>query len=199
MAAIRSDELNYLYVDKIVEHYTTIFVERWNKLKRKRRKKFIGMMDEFYEDLYLLCLEAYLDIAERYYKKVDQKWLEDYVLKVYDPVTLYQFANELERKKGRHIEGVLASDTPDKEHDKALKYFTGMFAQYADKTADVAHLESLKARGITEVVWVSVKDDRRCKTCRERDGKIYPIGKIPSKPHIGCRCHVEIVNGKKSD
>lgn len=198
---IRSDELNYLYVDRIVEHYTTIFVEKWNKLKRKKKKGalFFAMMDDFYEDIYMMSIDAYLDIAENYYKEVNLKWLEDNLLKVYDPVTLYVFVNELERKKGRHIEGVLSSNTPDKEHDKALKYFINMFAQYADETADKAHVEDLKSRGETKVVWVSVKDNRRCEECAERDGKIYPISKIPAKPHIGCRCHVEKVNGKNSD
>lgn len=206
MATIRSDELNYVYVDKIVEHYVTIFVERWNKLKKKKHDDiaaFIRYMDEFYEDLYLLCLAAYLDIAKHYYnadkQKITQRWVKNNVLKMYDPVTLYVFDNEFERKKGRHIESVLSSETPEKEHDKSLKYFTGMFSQFADETADKAHLETLKDEGETKVVWVSVTDDRRCKTCKERHGKIYPISKVPSKPHVGCRCHVEKVNGQRTD
>ena len=57
---IRSDELNYLYVDRIVEHYTTIFVEKWNKLKRKKKKGalFFAMMDDFYEDIYMMSIDA---------------------------------------------------------------------------------------------------------------------------------------------
>lgn len=202
MATTRSDELNYLYVDKVTEHYVKEFVERWNKLKRRKKKSdawFIAMMDEFYEDLYLLCLMAYEDIAKHYYlagkQKINQRWVKDKVLKIYDPVTLYVFDNEIERKKGRHIEGVLASSEPDKEHDRALKNFTQMFNQFADETADTAHLESLKDEGEKKVVWVSVKDNRRCHICKERDGEIYPISRVPEKPHIGCRCHVERING----
>lgn len=206
MATIRSDELNYVYVDKIVEHYVTIFVERWNKLKKKKHDDiawYIKYVDDFYDDLYILCLEAYLDIAKHYYtagkQKITDRWVKNNVLKVYDPVTLYVFDNEFERKKGRHIEGVLASETPDKEHDKALKYFTQMFSQFADETADKAHLETLKDEGETKVVWVSVKDDRRCHICKERDGEIYPISRVPKKPHVGCRCHVEKINGQRTD
>jgi len=195
MAQIRSDELNeYQYVDRVVTFYLGRIIRLFRKLKAKKFKRnrdFIIYIDDFYEDLYFLCLEAYESIAKKYGEKsMDKKWVEK-VLKTYDPVTLYRFDHELERKKGRHLEAVIASDNPDKEHDNALKYFSNMFKQYGDIVADTAHIQSMKDEGEEMVVWISVNDNRRCRTCKERDGKIYPINKIPTKPHIGCRCWVE--------
>lgn len=198
---MKFDELNELYrhVDRKVEYYTKEFIRLFNKLKARKRRKpsdFIMYMDEFYEDLYLIALECYEDIAEHYYgKKLGREWVKKNLLEVYDPITLYIFDHEVERKKGRHIESVLASDTPNVEHDKALKYWVRMFAQYADETADAAHLKRLQDEGDKKVVWRTREDSRVCRECRERNGKIYPISKVPAKPHIGCRCWLEKANG----
>jgi hypothetical protein len=53
---------------------------------------------------------------------------------------------------------------------------------------DVAMLYTLKLMGVEKVQWVTNIDGRECKTCRERNGEIYDIDKIPPKAHRGCRC-----------
>lgn len=204
MAKIRSDELNeYQYVDEVVAFYTEKIIRLFRKLKAKKFKRhedFIAYLDDFYDDLYILALEAYVDIAKHYYesdkRRMSKAWLKENVLEVYDPVSLYVFDHEVDRKKGRHLEAVIASKNPDKEHDNAMKYWSNMFRQYADTVADKAHLQSLKDDGEQKVMWQSVHDNRRCAECRERDGKIYPISKVPDKPHVGCRCWLVSTNGK---
>ena len=199
MAQIQADELNeYKYVDEVVTFYTARIIRLFRKLQGKKFKKqsdFIAYMEDFYEDLYLISLEAYTSIAKHYYEakkqKITKDWVEKKVLKQYNPVTLYRYDHEVDRKRGRHEEAVIASDNPDKEHDNALKYWVNMFKQYADIVADIAHQASMEDEGVEEVMWISVHDNRRCKVCKERDGKIYPIDKIPDKPHVGCRCWTE--------
>lgn len=202
MARIRSDELNvFEYVDKVVEKYLKELIRLFNKLRTKKFKKprdCIYYIEDFYDDLYILAMDSYIDIAKHYYSgKVDRDWIEKNILKKYDPITLYVFLNEMDRKMAKHIEAVLASNTPEKEHDKAMKAWSNMFRQYADEVADFANLQSLKESGVKEVMWLTEKDSRVCATCKERDEKIYPIDKVPVKPHIGCRCWLVGVNGKR--
>lgn len=112
----------------------------------------------------------------------------------YNPVTKYVYENELDRKRARFAEGVIASDTPREEVALAQRLLAAMNKQFADDVTYYSQIQALKDDGVTKVRWVSSVDDRRCKLCRERHGKIYPIDEIPDKPHIHCRCYVERVD-----
>ena len=68
-----------------------------------------------------------------------------------------------------------------------------MLAQYALEITDAAQLQQYREDGVQKVRWVSQEDARRCKTCKERHGKIYDVDNVPPKPHIGCRCLLEPV------
>jgi len=111
----------------------------------------------------------------------------------YNPVTKYVYENELDRKRARFAEGVIASDTPREEVALAQRLLVAMNKQFADDVTYYAQIQALEDDGVKKVRWVSSVDDRRCKLCRERHGKIYPIDEIPDKPHIHCRCYVERV------
>ena len=59
-----------------------------------------------------------------------------------------------------------------------------------DVTFDTV-VKAFEDDGVKEVRWITAEDDKRCKECKSRHGKIYPIHKIPPKPHRYCRCYVE--------
>ena len=85
---------------------------------------------------------------------------------------------------------MVASENKAAEVDSALRYWSAMTTQYAIITTDAATKRAYMDSGVSDVMWVSVKDDKRCKVCKSRDGKIYPIEDVPPKPHIGCRCYL---------
>ncbi len=58
---------------------------------------------------------------------------------------------------------------------------------------DTARIDTFKKNGIRRVKWQTQEDEKVCEECNERDGKIYPIDNIPTKPHYRCRCWVEPV------
>lgn len=202
------DELNaYEYTDKAVRYLSLRFIRLFNQAKgwsKKKPKELIDEFYEFYEDLYEITLAAYIDIAKHYYKPthkkttIDRKWVEK-KLTDYDPVAKYIFKEEVDRKRARHTEAVIASETPEKETDTALRYWSNMVRQFADTITDAAYEQGLEDDGIKKVRWHTQRDDRVCDECRGRNDKIYPITKIPPKPHLGCRCWVTIVNGKRTD
>ncbi len=111
----------------------------------------------------------------------------------YNPVTKYIFENEIERKRSRFAEGVIASDTPEEEVSLAKRLLAGTNAQFLDDVTHETIIQAFKDNGTKRVRWVTSPDDRRCKHCASLHGKIYPISKIPTKPHIHCRCWVEEV------
>lgn len=110
-----------------------------------------------------------------------------------NPVTKYVYENEIDRKRSRFAEGVIASSAPAEELALARRLLITMNAQFLDDITFNSLVEAYSDNGTEKVRWITHPDDRRCKTCRAMHGKIYPIDNIPAKPHIHCRCWVEEV------
>lgn len=122
-------------------------------------------------------------------KKITDRWLNK-MLEEADPVTMYRFESETQRKKDRLIEAIIASHIKGMEIDKALRLWTLQVAHYADKSVDRATLQAYRDLGVKNVVWVTMDDEKVCAACEERDGNVYPIDEVPPKPHIRCRCEL---------
>lgn len=117
---------------------------------------------------------------------ITNDWLLD-MLEEVDPVTLYVFTTETERKKQRLIEALTAATDKGKEVDKALRYWTLQIGQYALNAVDRAVIEAFREAGVERVRWNTQEDERVCETCDDRDGRIYRIDRLPSR-HYMCRC-----------
>ena len=111
----------------------------------------------------------------------------------YNPVTKEIYKNELERKRAKFAEGVIASDTPMEEIELAKRLLAALNKQFEDDVTFDAVIQAYEDDGVEEVRWITAVDDKRCKECKSRHHKIYPIHKIPPKPHRHCRCYVEKV------
>ena len=112
------------------------------------------------------------------------------LMMAYNPVTKYIYKNELDRKRSRFAEGVIASDTPMEEVELAKRLLAAMNKQFADDVTFESVIQAYRDDGVEKVRWVTALDDRRCKECKSRHGKIYEIDYVPSKPHLHCRCYV---------
>ncbi len=111
----------------------------------------------------------------------------------YNPVTKYVFKNEIDRKRARFAESMLASTTPAAEVALAKRLLAATNAQFMDDVTFESLVQAYKDNGAEKVQWVTAVDDRRCRQCAAMHGKIFPIDKIPPKPHIHCRCWVREV------
>lgn len=109
----------------------------------------------------------------------------------YNPVTKYVYRNEMDRKRSRFAEGVIASDNPREEVALATRLMIATNKQFAEDATFEAVVQAYRDDGVEKVRWVTAADDRRCKECKSRHGKIYPINNIPPKPHLYCRCYIE--------
>lgn len=120
-----------------------------------------------------------------------------------DPVTGYKFTTELNRKRDRLTEGILARGTKQEIRrtvKDALPHLLLQSGQYMDIATDDSRTDAMRRNGVEYVEWITQEDDRVCKVCNERNHKIYPIDQIPDKPHYRCRCYwVPVGNDKPSE
>ena len=163
--------------------------EMYDKIDRMAKRKF-------FEIAYLAYIAALVEagVAEsKANEMASEEITEDFIIEMlydYDPVTLYQFEPEIERKKQRLIEALIASHNKSAEIDKALRYLTLQLSQYADRSELDATLKAYKDAGIKKVMWITMEDERVCKTCDSRDRKVYTISHVPPRPHFRCRCEL---------
>ena len=177
LKTLKFDELNVLKtVSKVYDNSVSIAKRRYRQIAE----------DAYLEALILAGMEREKaeELAE---DSITDDWVLD-MLEEYDALTLYSFVNEVERKKQRTAEAILAAQDKVAEVDKALKLWTLQVSQYADNSVLYATVDGYKEAGIKKVKWVAEQDAKVCKTCRKLDGKIFTIDKIPAVPHYHCRC-----------
>lgn len=189
----------YEYTDVIIRYLNKRFIEVFRRLKSLVSFDELNVLQStqlIYDELLIITEEKLLDLAVYYYNstvknaktQIDRDWLY-LLLNDYDPITKYVFMHEVERKRARLVESMIATKNP-KEIDTALRYWSAMVTQYAIEVTDAAVKQAYIDDGIELVVWVTILDDRRCKECEKREGKVYDIKDVPPKPHIGCRCYI---------
>ena len=144
----------------------------------------------------------YLELAQERYQEAephgegppDLAWLLA-LLAAYNAVTKYQYTNEVERKRQYTAEGINSSTAKVTEFRRGLHYWADLIATYSDIVTDESTLKAYRDAGVKKVRWITAGDEKVCKTCRERNGKVYSINAIPPK-HRRCRCHYLPVNNK---
>ena len=159
----------------------------------KQTRRLYSFLTKANEDALLeIAKESYLAANPEAKKLPDKKWLLAFLLG-YNPVTKYVYEHEVERKRARLAEAIISVGATQQEFTTASNLFWRQTAQYGIDVTDASTLKAYKDMGIEKVRWKTEEDNRVCKTCKDRNNKIYPIDNIPSKPHYGCRCWYEAV------
>lgn len=152
---------------------------------------------ELYSSLDKLNREHFKKIAEEVKKEVEKEYdlsgegveallVVEKALKQYDPKVEYVYNREVERKRARFLESVVATEGQMKSFSRATNAWIFQTKQFADSVTEKTELEVFKANGFKKVRWETQKDNRVCAECRAREGKIYPIDAIPDT-HPNCR------------
>lgn len=172
----KSDQLN------VIRTVVTVYQES----ARKARKRYRKVGDDAYLLGLLLCGITGQEASRMAESAITDEWIAT-MLSEPDPVTLYSFDAETERKAYRLEEALEVTDDRNAEIDRALRYWSLQLAQYAINATDYALVQAYMDAGIEEVRWITQRDEKVCKECRPRDGKVYPIDEVPVK-HMRCRC-----------
>ena len=131
--------------------------------------------------------------------KADDKYVDE-ILNQYNEITGYLYYPEADRKRARLSEALIVAVMMQdrmRYHDN-LRRFANLWhtqtVQYEITVTDDTRMDMFKKNGIKKVKWNAEHDEKTCKVCKERDGKIYPIDTVPGKPHYNCRCWLTPVN-----
>lgn len=144
--------------------------------------------------------DVFLELAQEQYQETkphgeeppDLVWLLA-LLAAYNAVTKVIYDNDVDRKRQYTAEGINSSTAKVTEFRRGLHYWADLTATYGDIVTDESTLKAYRDAGVKKVKWHTVLDGKECETCKERDGKIYPINAVPPKTHKRCRCWLEAV------
>ena len=206
------DELNlldYEYADKIIAYLNQhlyrlmgAWVSSFLHFKPADRMKHIEDTFEEWDDLvysflHRVSVAAYKQTVRASSCPIDKRWVKTWSKK-YNDVTKYVFADELDRKESRCETAVAQTENLQQTVKEQMKAFAGQMNQAVEDIVKDASIQALKDAGVKYVKWWSVGDEKRCEECRDLHGQIFPIDKIPSKPHRRCRCQLlPVKEGKK--
>lgn len=180
------DELN---APRVTSETTSLF----NRLKAENKKRFLEVAKRAYLDAVALAVAAgYRDPGEG---KINDAWVVGF-LGAYNFVSGYLYESEAERKRLRLAEQMLTAREylnrtmyNDSLRRSANLWWT-QTSHYMLDAVDTATLDGYRDSGVEKVMWNTHIDGRECSVCRERNGKTYPIDKVPPKAHRNCRCYL---------
>ena len=204
---LKIDELNllkpYEYMDSELEKFRVILVKRFKRIKLAK-KGISKVVRSVYEILWDKSYNMFFRIAAYYYeiaggKKKRTDWVLDF-LEDYDFITGYQYEPEWERKRARTYEMVMAAREDKKIPDlkRPVALLNQQVTQKAIEIVDEATIMAYKEQGVKYIKWKTMRDNKVCAECEERDGKIFAIEDIPDK-HYNCRCWFERYEDKSGN
>ena len=180
------DELN---APRVTSETEALF----DRLMRENKKQYLKAAKKAYSDAVALAVAAGYEDPGR--EGINEMWLIG-LLGAYNFVSGYLYESEAERKRLRLAEQMMTA----KEYQNRTLYNDSIrrsanlwwtqAAHYMLEAVDQATLDGYKDSGVEKVKWNTNIDGRECKTCRERNGKVYPIGSVPPKAHRNCRCYL---------
>ena len=185
LGIISFDELN---ASRVSLETTELF----NRLMRENERMYLQVAKKAYADAVKAAIAAgYIDPGE---SRINQAWVIA-LLASYNFVSGYLYESEAERKRLRLVEQVMTSREylnrtlyNDSVRRSANLWWT-QASHYMLEAVDKATLDGYKDSGVKKVEWHTNIDGRECKICRERNGQIYEVDKVPPKPHRNCRCY----------
>ena len=190
MGVMGFDTLNVVNTKKITK-------EMFDRLLADNEKMYRKAADEAYSEGKKKARGAgYTEVEKA--EGVGGEWLVG-ILLAYNLVTGYLYDREVERKRLRLNEQILTAREYDSRemYNDSLRRTANLWwtqtSQYGIEVVDKATLQAYKDMGVEEVKWIAELDSRTCKVCRERNGVIYKLSKVPTKTHYNCRCRLEPV------
>ena len=170
LTVLKFDELNVMSVKTETESL-------FKKLKRQSDKFYSGLIEY---------------LAEQNGFEADKYDLDE-LLATYSRTLLYAFSSEMERKQSRYFETILSiGDLSDPEilvqQKKNVRNWNMQVEEFAVDMERTIFLRELQDSGVKRVQWVTAQDDKVCAECADLNGRVFEIGNVPRRPHIGCRC-----------
>ena len=198
---VNFDELNVL-------SSRTLATRVYTQLIAINRKRYFDLVDFLWEQAILEALSfltsdsesavsSSAPLPEEYRLSTFEveQMMQDF-LTSYNPVTKYVYEQEVERKRARFFESIAADASVkdrrawEEDFRRAEHLWDQQTGQNMIDLEDYVRKEAYKRAGVERVKWITQDDDRVCTECDSLDGKVFPIDKVPPKPHPRCRCYI---------
>lgn len=176
LSLLKFDELNVMQVKTKTESLFT-------KLKRQSNRFYTGLLNHLAESMGF----------------EEDKYDLDELLETYSGTLLYSFSTEMERKRERLFETMVAIDDmsdPDilSQQKKNIRNWNTQVEEFGVDIERNIFLSELRDSGIRKVQWMTAEDERVCTDCSDMNGIVFDIDNVPRRPHIGCRCWLKGVS-----
>ena len=173
-------------------------VSVYREAAMRARRRYYEVAFEAYVLGLTMCGEEPRKAHAMAEKAITPEWI-DKILDRVDPVSMFRFTSETERKAYKTAETLEVANDRDTEINKALRFWSQQLGQYAIIMTDNAVLQAFEDYGTEYVMWIAEKDQRTCRTCKTYDGQVFELEDLPDKPHFGCRCRFRPVAERKAD
>lgn len=157
----------------------------YNKIYKTVKQEFLKIINEIYQVIYDEAVAMGFDGDIR---NLDEAWIEEF-FDSYNPVTMYVFSNEIDRKESRLFEALVSNELERlKNYAYAERLITRQVEQYAIELEDSITRVVYEDTKVKKVMWNAEHDHRTCGECSELDGQIFELSNAPAKQHWQCRC-----------
>lgn len=161
---LKFDELNVMQVKTETESLFT-------KVKRQSDRFYTGLLNHLAESM----------------EFEEDKYDLDELLETYSGTLLYSFATEMERKRERFFETMVAiNDMSDPEiftqQKKNIRNWNTQVEEFGVDIERNIFLSELRDSGIRKVQWMTAEDERVCSDCSDLNGIVFDIDNVPRLP-----------------
>lgn len=161
-------------------------------------------------DMYLAMLqEAYDDEVQRKLRRFEEEFL---IIILDDPneFSTVTYSKEIERRAERFGEQLASAinrtlQAEDRTNENGVKIplesevkklfdreynaLALLLDTYEIIMVDEGREEAFNDDGVKRVRWVTRLDGKECDYCRSLNGHVFPVNRVPTKPHPRCRCY----------
>lgn len=169
-----------------------------------------GQINSYSREVFLSILqEAYDAEVKNRRRRFDEDFLI-LILDEPDDFTTVTFSRELTRRAERMGEQIAAAinrrlQSEDRTNengvtipletelqtifDREYNSIALLLDSTSVSTVDTGRKYAFEDDDVRRVRWVTILDGKECDYCRHLNGHIFPINRIPTKPHPHCRCY----------
>ena len=155
-------------------------------MQEKRRLSRSNRRRRFDEDFLIIILDDPNDFTTVVYSKELERKAERFAEQITSAINRNLQAEDRTNENGVKIPLEIEIK---RLFDREYNSLGLLLDSYMIETVDTGREEAFLDDGVRRVRWVTILDGKECDYCRSLNGHVFPVRRIPTKPHPRCRCY----------